>query len=208
MQPYKDSSILLSPVNLNPRDMSDLLRHKMEEKVGISDEEFESFSGHLKTITLQKKEYVLEEGKACGWYFFIDEGLLRTYYVDENGKEVITAFAIEGWWVTELDSFINQQPSRQYIQALEPTTVRAIRREDLEKMYTEIPVLNEYFRIVYQNMLIALQRRMNFYLKKMGEDRYDSVVKGLPGFIQRIPQHMLASYLNITPEYLSKLRKK
>ena len=184
------------------------LRDYIEAKIQIPEEAYTQFLSNFEEIELKKKDHLLQEGKICRNYFFIKSGLLRTYYINHKGKEVITSFAIERWWVTDVESFFSQKPSHVYIQALEATQLLAISYESLEKVYREIPIINNLFRLITQNTLVAFQRRHNVYLKMSSKERYEAIRKQIPEFIQRIPQHMLASYLDITPEYLSELRRK
>lgn len=183
------------------------LRNSIDRKIGISDKEFDKFFTLFKTIEVQKREFLLTEGEKCKHYFFVTEGLTRTFYIDSKGKEVITSFAIENWWLTDIESFINRKRSSLSIQAIEPTKVLAITYEDLEKSYMETPSINTFFRMLTQNMVVAIQKRHNFYMKAEGKDRYEFIVQCLPEFVQRIPLRMLASYIGITPEHLSELRK-
>nr|WP_298998327.1 Crp/Fnr family transcriptional regulator [uncultured Allomuricauda sp.] len=188
--------------------MRNMLRQYIERKIQISDEGFDDFFSYFKMIELKKREYLLEEGKICRNYYFVSSGLLRTFFIDYKGKDVITSFAVENWWVTDIESFILQKPSQAAIQALESSVLLAISHDDLERAYAQNPMIDRLFRLITQNIVIALQNRHNFYLKKSSAERYQGIVKTLPKFVQRIPQHMLASYLEMSPEYLSELRKK
>lgn len=173
----------------------------------FSNEEVDAFFNFLVPKTFQKKEFLLNEGDICRNKFFIVKGLIRIFNIDNKGRENIIHFGIENWWTTNLESFITEKPSLVYIQALEETTVLSIHRENLEKAYFNIPKLERVFRITTENMLIAIERKNEFYTKMNSKDRYDFFIKQLPIFSQRIPQYMIASYLDITPEYLSELRK-
>ncbi|WP_282081256.1 Crp/Fnr family transcriptional regulator [Aquimarina algiphila] len=158
--------------------------------------------------TYDNKEFLLEQNSVCKYKYFISKGLVRQYKVEDSGNENISAFAIENWWITNLDSFINETNSLNAIQALEETTVLQITKENLEHLYSKIPKLERAFRIISENMLIAFQRKNELHMNKNSEKRYYNFVEKLPNFSQRVPQYMIASYLNITPEYLSEIRKK
>lgn len=188
--------------------MRKMLRQNIARKIQISDEAFDDFFSYFQLVELKKREFLLEEGKICRNYYFVGSGLLRTFFMDYKGKEFITSFAIENWWVTDVESFIHQKPSQVGIQALEPTVLLAISHDDLERAYEQNPMIDRLFRLITQSIVIALQKRHNFYLKQSSAERYQGIVTTLPSFVQRIPQHMLASYLDMTPEYLSELRKK
>ncbi len=154
-----------------------------------------------------KKDFLLKQNSVCKYKYFILEGLVRQYRVEDNGNENISVFGIENWWITNLDSFLNETGSINSIQALEKTTVLQITKTELEELYLKIPVLERVFRKITENMLIALQRKNEIFMKKNSKERYYNMLEQIPGFSQRVPQYMIASYLNITPEYLSDIRK-
>ena len=175
--------------------------------VECSDEEFEVIKTYLKPQSFKKKAYVLSEGQICKHYYFILEGLVRFYYIDEKATEIVTQFAIEHWWFTNYESFITQQPSRTYIQTIEPTTLLSISNEKFEELLIKIPKLERFFRLITENMLIATQKKYEYYLKMNSKAKYEQIVKHIPQLIQRVPQYMIASYLEISPEYLSQIRR-
>ncbi|WP_133537902.1 Crp/Fnr family transcriptional regulator [Tenacibaculum caenipelagi] len=157
---------------------------------------------------MKKKEFLLKENTVYKFYYFITKGLVRSFYVDNKGNEKITLFALDNWWVTNMESFVKTTPSTQYIQAIENTTVLYLSKEELDQLYIEVPKLERLFRIITENMLIANLRKTDVFLQMKSSDRYFNFVENLPNFVQRVPQYMIASYLEITPEYLSELRRK
>lgn len=187
--------------------MKDQIKTYFNRYVEFSDVEIDEVFSKLTPKTFQKKDYILKEGKICTSKFFIISGLVRSFYIDNKGNEKITQFAIENWWVTNMESFIKNTPSDISIQALEKTEILIIDKEELERLFFSIPKLERLFRIITENMLIAVQRKNDIYLQMKSKNRYDDLVKNFPDFIQRVPQYMIASYLEITPEYLSELRK-
>ncbi|WP_282124197.1 Crp/Fnr family transcriptional regulator [Algibacter mikhailovii] len=187
--------------------MKEQVKTYLNRYVLFSDSEIDEIYSKLSYKTVPKKDFILREGQVCKKKYFILNGLLRSFYIDSKGNEKITQFALENWWVTDMESFINQTPALSSIQALEKTEVLIIDKIDLENLYVSIPKLERLFRIITENMLIAIQRRNNVYLQMKSKDRYFDLIKQLPNFIQRVPQYMIASYLEITPEYLSELRK-
>ncbi len=188
--------------------MKHQISNYLNRYVNFDDDEIDHFYENLTEKHYKKKEYLLRHGKICKYYYFIVEGLVRTFYIDNHGKERITQFAIENWWVTDMESFKKEQPSVNNIQALENTVALSVHKDQLEKLYAEIPKLERFFRVITENMLIAIQKRNEYYLKMNSKDLYESLLNSLPEFTQRVPQYMLASYLEITPEYLSELRRK
>ena len=187
--------------------MKTQIQNYLNRYTAFLDEEVNTFYNHLSSKTFQKKEFLLKEGDVCKHKYFLIKGLVRVFNIDNKGHENIIHFGIENWWVTSLESFITEKPSLVYIQALEETTVLTINKTDLEKTYSSIPKLERVFRITTENMLIAIERKNEFYIKMSSKERYDFFIKTLPSFAQRVPQYMIASYLDITPEYLSELRK-
>ncbi|MGH1386490.1 Crp/Fnr family transcriptional regulator [Kordia sp.] len=175
--------------------------------VSFESEEIDLIFNSLSQKTFHKKEFLLAQYQVCKHRFFILEGLVRYYKTDSDGNENISLFGIENWWITNLDSFINEVPSHNAIQAVENTTVLYISKSDLELLYEKVPKLERAFRIITEKTLIAIQRKDEIYMKQNSKERYYSLVDTIPNFAQRVPQYMIASYLDITPEYLSEIRK-
>ncbi|WP_350290919.1 cyclic nucleotide-binding domain-containing protein [uncultured Croceitalea sp.] len=186
--------------------MKQKLSKYISRYVDFNTQELDLFFNSLEVKKYKKKEYLVQEGKVCKYKYFIIDGLTRTYNIDQKGNEKIIQFGIENWWVTNIESFKNNSKSNHYIQALEDTTTLRIKKEELDMLYQKINKLERLFRLITENWLIAIQRRNEFYLKLTSKERYEMFVKAFPNFIQRVPQYMIASYLEITPEYLSALR--
>ncbi len=165
----------------------------------------------LQTVFLPKKvrrkNYILQEGDVCRYQAFVEKGLLRSFTVDDKGGEHILQFASEGWWVADLSSFLTDEPSFLNIEALEDSELLMINKTDWEAAMKKIPVLEHYFRIILQNHLVATQKRLLQSLAETAEEKYNRFLKTYPECVQRMPQHMIASYLGITRETLSRVRK-
>ncbi|MBO3697917.1 Crp/Fnr family transcriptional regulator [Roseivirga sp. E12] len=187
--------------------MKTQLQNYFNRHISLTEAQFEEVYSCFEIKTYQKKDLLLREGEVCQHKYFIIDGLIRSYYIDDKGTEKITQFAIENWWVTNTESFALQRPSNINLQAVEETTVLRIKKDDLDVLLVEIPALEKFFRIVAENMVIAIQRRYGFYMKMNSKIRYEHFVEWIPDFAQRVPLYMIASYLDITPEYLSQLRK-
>lgn len=190
------------------KKMKDQLKRYLEKYVNFTHLEVDEIYEKLTVKKFRKKEFLLSEGEICKNYYFIINGLTRSFYIDEKGNEKITQFALENWWVTSLESFIKNTPSYLSIQAVEETTALMLHKEVLAKLYISNPKLERLFRMITENMLISFQRKNDIYLQMSSKERYKDLIKHFPGFAQRVPQYMIASYLEITPEYLSQLRKK
>ena len=187
--------------------MKEQIKKYFNRYVTFNESEIDSFYSKLKTKTFQKKEFLPKEHSVCKYKYFIIKGVVRSFYIDKKGNEKITQFAIDNWWVTNMESFIKETPSTQYLQAIEETTVFYISKKTIEELYKENPKFERLFRIITENMLIANLRKNDVFLQRTSKDRYTDFVTKLPNFIQRVPQYMIASYLEITPEYLSELRR-
>lgn len=188
--------------------MKEQIKSYFNRYVKFDDYEIDKLYSRLSIKTFNKKEFLLEQNKTCDQTFFITMGLVRSFHTDENGIENINQFAIENWWVTNTESLIKNTASSNAIQALEKTTCLCLLKPDLEALYTSIPKLERAFRMIAENTLIATQRKYETYMKRSSKERYLHLVNTIPDFAQRVPQYMIASYLDITPEYLSEIRKK
>ncbi|PCI34798.1 MAG: cyclic nucleotide-binding protein [Flavobacteriaceae bacterium] len=176
--------------------------------ITISEEELSVFSQYLILKTIKKKEFLLKEGTTCKARYFILEGCFRHFYIDVKGNEQIIHFGIENWWITDYASLVYQVPSKMYIQALEHTTFLELNEEDLEKLYLKVPKLERFFRIIMEKTYIAAQQRIEYMFSLTGKEFYEKFVGSNPVFAQRVPQYMLASYLGLTPEFISKIKSR
>jgi CRP-like cAMP-binding protein len=187
--------------------MFELLYKKITEKIPLSEEEFEVCKALFTPRKVRKKQFLLQEGDVSKYQIFVNKGLLRSYTIDEKGAEHILQFALEGWWTADLYSFFTEEPSLFNIEALEDSELLLINRPSWETLLEKLPVLERYFRILIQNSLIATQRRLMESLSETAEKKYLKFMQLYPESIQRVPQHMIASYLGITRETLSRLRR-
>ncbi len=157
---------------------------------------------------ISRKDLLLNEGAICKSIYYVHSGALRAYYTDKEYNDNIIMFAINDWWITDMYSFVNQQPAILNIDAIENSEVFQLKKENLEILYKEVPKFERFFRIMMQNAYIREQLRVTQNLSLSAEERYMNFVKKYPQFIQRISQKQIASYLGITPEFLSAVRKK
>ena len=154
----------------------------------------------------RKGQFVLQSGDVCKTESFVLEGCLKSYYVDHEGEEHISMFAIENWWTGDLGSFTSQTPADINIQCLEHSTLAQISYDDLNQLYLEIPALERFFRIIIQRAFVAAQKRIISNLSLPAKERYLRFRERYPLIEQRVPQYMIASYLGMTKEFLSKIR--
>lgn len=188
--------------------MFELLFQKFDEKVQLTPEEKELCKAFFQPKKLRKRQYLLQEGDPCRYIAFVEKGMLRSYSIDEKGSEHIIQFAFEGWWIADQYSFLTGEPSIYNIDALEDCELLLLSRSGEEELMEKVPKVERYFRLLLQGNVIATQRRLVSSLSQPAEKRYHELVESCPTIPQRVPQHMMASFLGITPETLSRIRKK
>lgn len=186
--------------------MYELLHKKITETISVTEEEFNFCKTLFLPKKLRKRQYLLQEGDICKYTTFVTNGLLRTYTIDKKGTEHILQFAFEGWWMGDLYSFLTDEPSAFNMEAIEDCELLLITRPSWDLLLEKIPAFERYFRILIQNNLIATQQRLMGNLSETAEEKYVKLIKNYPGCLQRVPQHMIASYLGFTRETLSRIR--
>ncbi|GHE29910.1 Crp/Fnr family transcriptional regulator [Sphingobacterium griseoflavum] len=176
--------------------------------VKVDDDEFIQILSYFKRQTVKKKQNLLVEGQICKVNYFVLQGLLRKFFVNKKGGEQTTEFALENWWMTETFSYLNSTPTEFYIQAVEATELLSIHQDAYNDLLDAHPAMERYFRRVYQKAYAAAQMRVKFIYEHSREDLYHHFRNNQPAFLQRVPQYLIASFLGVTPEYLSEIRKK
>lgn len=192
----------------NPIKMKELLKENILKHISLSQNELEAFVNLFEKKEISKKEFLLREGEVCRFEGFVNKGLLRVYHIDKNGFEQILYFAIENWWITDIDSFTTETPSQLFIEALEDSEVLVISKKDKEFAYANLPKIEKLFRVMTQKTHVALQRRMIDNLSKTADQRYIEFSTKYPQLIQRLSNIQIAAYLGITNVFLSNIRKK
>lgn len=188
--------------------MSQIFKAHLEKFIKINDADFDEILSYFEVKTFGKKVNLLEEGQICKYNYFVLHGLLRKFFINEKGTEQITEFAIETWWMTDNISYEHRLPSEFYIQTVEKSEILFISNDSQEKLLEKFPVMERYFRFVYQRAYAANQMRVKYIFSLSKEEFYLNLVKKQPAFVQRVPQYLIASFLGFTPEYLSEIRKK
>jgi CRP-like cAMP-binding protein len=187
--------------------MFDLLFLHLNKKITLTEKDKE----FLKTVfipkKLRKRQYLLQEGELCRHLAFVNKGCLRSYTTDQEGKEHIVQFAIEDWWIGDMFSYLTGEPSDTNIDAVEDSELLLLDRKVRDSIFTNIPAFEKFMRLTLENNYIAMHRRINNLMSKTAEEKYLHFVKTYPQIVQRVPQHMVASYLGTTPETLSRIRK-
>jgi CRP-like cAMP-binding protein len=187
--------------------MIDILIRHIQEKVSLSMEDKEALKIFFIPKKLRKRHYLLQEGNVCKHMAFVTKGLLRTYNVDEKGDEHMSLFGWEGWWLSDFNSFLSGKPAIFNIDAIEDSELLLLSRADYETLTLKVPVMDRYFRILYQNSLVTKERRLMSSITHSAEEKYVQLAESNPKIIERIPQNLIASYLGIAPETLSRIKK-
>ncbi len=187
--------------------MFESILHNVSKHINLNESEAEYFISLLKHKTIRRRQFLLRSGEISKHETFVVKGLLRAYTIDKSGYEHVAMFAMESWWVSDLYSFLTQSPGNQNIDALEDTDVLQIEKADLEKLYLQVPKFDRFFRILLQNAFVANQQRIIASISQTAEEQYLAFIKKYPSLEQRVPQHQVASYLGITPETISRIRR-
>ncbi|MBS1659622.1 MAG: Crp/Fnr family transcriptional regulator [Bacteroidetes bacterium] len=174
--------------------------------IHLSEEELAFFHSLLKHKKIRKKNFLLQEGEICDFEAFVLKGCIRSYYLDKDGIETILLFAVEGWWVSDLTSFSEQKPTNLFIETIEDSELLSIDYKNKQLLFEKIPAFERMFRILVQRSLGVLQQRFYASISQTAEERYLQFMEKYPLVAQRVPQHQIARYIGVSPEFLSKVR--
>ena len=189
--------------------MKKSLIKSISKYIKLSSEEESLIETFWTEKTIEKGDYLLRNGDTCQTDNFVVNGTLKAFYINsETGKEEVLYFAIESWWATDIESFQKQKPSMYNIQAIEKTTLVQIHHHSFQEMLKQIPKLERFFRLILENYLGSLQRRIILNKVLDAEQRYLDFLKNYPKIAEKVPNYLIASYLGITAEFLSRIRKK
>jgi CRP-like cAMP-binding protein len=182
--------------------------HHLNKYVKLTEQDFEEILTYFETIDVGKKEILMEEGTLCNRNFMVLNGCLHMYYINDKGAEKTVQFALENWWITDHLAYHHQQKTTFFIQAITPGQVLKISRDRQNQLLSDFPVLAMYFMSIYQIAYGAAIMRTKYLFDSSKEEIFLSFSKKYPEFVQRVPQFQLATYLGLTPEYVSEIRKK
>ena len=178
----------------------------MRRHVRLSDEEEALVLSKLRPVRLKRKEHLLKQGQVARDLAFVIEGCLRAYALDDNGFEHILQFAPSGWWISDMSSVISRRDSLLNVDAIKPSEVLLLSREDQLTLFDEVPKLERYFRVLTENGLVSSRMRLIENLSLTARQRYQRFCQTYPNLINEIPQKYIASFIGVTPEFLSKIR--
>jgi len=186
----------------------ELVLKNIAKHITLEQKEITFFLSLLESNTVNSKAYILKENQSCNYLNFVNSGTLRAYFLNKEGKESTIMFALKDWWVTDMYCFVNQQPAMLNIVATEQTEILQISKTNLDLLFVEVPKFERFFRILFQNAYIREQLRVIQNLSLTAAERYENFIQKYPQTIQQVTQKQIASYLGITPEFLSLIRNK
>lgn len=189
--------------------MADLIRRHIEKTLGciVTDEMIDLLIELTFEKSFDKKDYLAEAGEYCRYQYFILKGACYSFYINEKGDKNAIQFAVENYWITEGASYFTNKPAVFSMQALEPVRALLLSKENLDMLCRSFPLYDRYFRILMQNAISQLHFRIAVTTSEDAGHRYVGFAQTYPHFIQRIPQYLIASYLGIAPQSLSRIRK-
>lgn len=182
--------------------------NNIKKYVDLNRKDEAQFIAIIRESTIKKRQFIVQPNFVCSHQTYVVKGAFRSYFVNNEGMEHTIQFAINDWFISDFHSYITQTPASLFIEALEDSLIHQIAYKDVENLCSLNPKFERYFRIVAQKSFAFSQRRILSNLNKTAEERYLEFLKMYPNIIQRVPQYTLASYLRMTPEFLSKIRKK
>jgi len=185
----------------------DLILKNIAKHIDLNKEEEAFFISLIINKEVAKKSLILKEGQNCKYISYVHSGALRAFHVDKEGKEATIMFAVADWWVTDMFCFLNEKPAMMYIEAIKDSCIFQLSKSHLEKLFYTVPKFEKFFRILMQNAYTREQLRVIGNLSLSAEERYKSFLLKYPDIAKAVTQKQLASYLGITPEFLSVIRK-
>lgn len=187
--------------------MFDILFSHIQEKVSLTTTDKATIPSFFIPKKLKRRQYLLEEGEVCKSLAFVTKGLLRTYNVDGKGNEHMNVFGWEGWWISDFNSFLSEEPALFNIDAIEDCELLLLSKADYEALTLAVPVMDRYFRILYQNSIVTKERRLMSSVTHTAEEKYLELIESNAQISERLSQNLIASYLGIAPETLSRIKK-
>lgn len=185
---------------------TELILKNVARHITLDEDEKKFFLSMLEPKSLKRRKLYLEAGSVCKYSAFVIDGALKSFTVDKDGKDHILSFATREWWISDMYSLLSQRPAILNIEAIADSEVLLLSRENQQRLYDKVPKFERFFRIIVENSLVANQQRLIDNMSSTAEERYLRFIKKYPSIPSCVPQHNIASYLGITPEFLSKIR--
>lgn len=189
------------------KDYENILNN-IKRYVFLNEEDEQQFSSIIRTSNIKRRQFIVQPNFVCTHQTYVLKGAFRSYFVNDQGVDHTIQFAIEDWFISDFNSYITQTPASLFVEALENAVIQQISYEDVEKICAENPKFERFFRLVAQKSFAFAQRRVLSNLGKSAEERYLEFQNLYPSIVQRVPQYTLASYLGMSAEFLSKIRKR
>lgn len=187
---------------------TELILKNVARHIVLDKNEETFFLSLLEPQSIKRKTLYLEAGKPCKHSAFVVDGALRSFTVDQDGKEHILSFAVADWWISDMYSLLSERPAILNIEAIADSQVLLLSRHNQQVLYERVPKFERFFRILIENALVANQQRLIDNMSSTAEERYIRFINKYPIIPSCVPQHNIASYLGITPEFLSKIRSR
>jgi CRP-like cAMP-binding protein len=184
------------------------LQKELIKKHSFTDKDAEFFVAHFTERKVKKRQFIIQPDFIAKYRIFVAQGTFKAYVIDKNGQEQVISLAIDGWWISDPNSFIYQQPATMFVEALEDSIILQLGFENEQILKAYSHKFETFFRTVAERGLAFMQRRLIASLTLTAEERYEQFAKKHPQFLQRVPQYSIASYLGMTTQYLSRIRKK
>ncbi|PTX59510.1 CRP-like cAMP-binding protein [Kordia periserrulae] len=189
------------------KDYQNILNN-IKRYVQLTPEDEQQFISIVRTTTVKRRQFIVQPNFVCSHQTYVVKGTLRSYFVTDEGVEHTIQFAVEDWFISDFNSYITQTPASLFVEALEDSIVQQISYKDVEALCAANPKFEHFFRLVAQKSFAFSQRRILSNLGKTAEERYLEFYNLYPSIVQRVPQYALASYLGMSAEFLSKIRKR
>ena len=187
--------------------MEHQILNNIERHITLSNLEKEKLLSSLVFKDLKSNELILRQGQVCKKIFFVESGCLRAFNISEEGKETTIMFAIKDWWITDMSSFAYQKEALLSIEAIQACQIVELNYHNLENLYKEVPKFERFFRILFQNAYVREQLRVLDNITYTTEERYARFLDKYPQIVEQVNQKQIASYLGVTPEFLSSIKK-
>lgn len=207
MQNQSLKILILNPVKTAQQAMHEQLIKSVQDKISLQPSDQEVLKHFFIPRKIRKRQYLLNAGDIAAHITFVEKGLLRSFSVDDEGHEHIVQFACAGWWIADMNSFLSGDIAIYNIEALEDSELLMLSKSAMDQMTEQVPRMDRYFRLLMQNHIVALQRRIIASLSYSAEEKYVKLMEVSPDIIARVSQQYIASYLGITPETLSRIRR-